>query len=315
MNIVFTKYYSPIEFSKISDIILINEIQPFEKNLCKLDIDSFKNKSKIIILCTHCGVVWKNIVDNYLPHIQVPFIIISVFHDNSFPSVTSNEPSDRREQTICEYINIDEVTSHKYFKHIFLINKNIPDNDKYTSIPYGLDYMSLQYYGIFGETGSQSSLEQDSLLCDIVDSLSPIKTRIPKIYANFHLNTTDARYGGWRSKLPSILPHELVYWENSPKKRSDSWKEMGKYAFVLSPHGNGLDCIRTFEALCLGCIVILKTSCLDHLYQDMPVLIVNSYYDINAELLQNTLNDFSSKTYNYEKLYTSYWIDKIQNFC
>ncbi len=311
MNQEFTKYYSPIEFSKISDVILINQNQSFEQNNFKVDIDSLKNKSKIIILCTHCGVVWKYIVDTYLPHIQVPFIIISVFHDNSFPSTTLGEPNDRCEQTISEYVNIDTITSHKHFKRLFVINKNIPDNDKYTSIPYGLDYMTLQYNNYFGESAPQTSLEQDLLLRDVVNSLSSIEMRIPKIYANFHLNITDARYGGWRSKLSSILLPDLVYWENSKQKRSACWKEMGKYAFVLSPHGNGLDCIRTFEALCLGCIVILKTSCLDHLYEDLPVLIVNSYYDINEELLQNALKEFPLKKYNYDKLCMKYWINKV----
>jgi hypothetical protein len=32
----------------------------------------------------------------------------------------------------------------------------------------------------------------------------------------------------------------------------------GKYSFVLSPYDNGIDCIRTYEALILGCIVIMK---------------------------------------------------------
>jgi len=306
MNQEFTKYYSPIEFSKISDIVLIN--QPFNLDT---NIDCLKNKSNIIIFCKHCGVVWKYIVDAYLPHIQVPFIIISACHDNSFPSITTGEPNDRREQTISEYVNIDLITSHKYFKHLFVINKNIPDNDNYTSIPYGLDYTALQYNSCYGEIGPQTSLEQDHLLCDVVNSLSSIEMRIPKIYANFHLNLTDTRHGGWRSKLFSILSQDLVYWENSKKTRSECWKEMGKYAFVLSPHGNGLDCVRTFEALCLGCIVILKTSCLDHLYEDLPVLIVNSYYDINEELLQNALKEFPLKKYNYDKLYTKYWIDKV----
>ncbi len=50
MNQEFTKYYSPIEFSKISDVILINQNQSFEQNNFKVDIDSLKNKSKIIRL-------------------------------------------------------------------------------------------------------------------------------------------------------------------------------------------------------------------------------------------------------------------------
>ena len=37
------------------------------------------------------------------------------------------------------------------------------------------------------------------------------------------------------------------------------------YAFIVSPHRNGLDCHRTWEALVLGCIPIVKTSPIDDL--------------------------------------------------
>ena len=55
---------------------------------------------------------------------------------------------------------------------------------------------------------------------------------------------------------------------------------MSKYTFVVSPFGHGFDCIRTFEALCLGCIVIMKKSFLDIIYQDLPVLLVDEWSDI-----------------------------------
>jgi hypothetical protein len=63
-----------------------------------------------------------------------------------------------------------------------------------------------------------------------------------------------------------------------------------KYAFVISPHGNGLDCHRTWEALCLGCIVIVKKSPIDTLYTDLPVLIIDNWSDFGGpkdEFLRN----------------------------
>ena len=88
---------------------------------------------------------------------------------------------------------------------------------------------------------------------------------------------------------------------------------MTKYSFVLSPHGNGLDCHRTWEALVLGCIPVVKTSSLDKLYDDLPVLIVNNWYDIDEELLKNTIENFKDKKFNYDKLKLDYWINKIKN--
>ena len=83
---------------------------------------------------------------------------------------------------------------------------------------------------------------------------------------------------------------------------------------MISPHGNGLDCHRTWEALCLNCIPIVKTSPLDNLYIDLPVLIVNEWNDISMELLEKTANDFKDKTFNYDKLTLQYWMDKINDF-
>ena len=88
---------------------------------------------------------------------------------------------------------------------------------------------------------------------------------------------------------------------------------MINYSFIISPFGHGFDCIRTFEALCLGCIVIMKKSFLDIIYEELPVLLVDEWTDINKELLDKTLIEFSNKTFNYEKLKMKYWIDIVMS--
>ena len=88
---------------------------------------------------------------------------------------------------------------------------------------------------------------------------------------------------------------------------------MSKFSFVVSPFGHGFDCIRTFEALCLGCIVIMKSSFLDIIYEDLPVLIINDWSDINAKLLEDALISFKNKKFNYDKLKMDYWIKLINS--
>ena len=73
-----------------------------------------------------------------------------------------------------------------------------------------------------------------------------------------------------------------------------------------------MDCHRTWEALCLGCIVIVEKSNIDSLYDDLPVLIVNNFDEINKELLENTIINFKNKIFNYSKLLLSYYLDKIK---
>ena len=93
--------------------------------------------------------------------------------------------------------------------------------------------------------------------------------------------------------------------------RNKTWENQISYSFVLSPHGNGLDCHRTWEALVLGCIPIVKKSEIDALYEDLPVLIVNNWSDLNQDLLNNTIEQFKNKTFNYNKLSLKYWINKF----
>jgi len=137
--------------------------------------------------------------------------------------------------------------------------------------------------------------------------------RKPIIYGNFHLNFNDDRHGGWRIKLLNIIPTDIIFYEQNFLKRSESYKNMSNYSFVVSPFGHGFDCIRTFEALCLGCIVIMKTSFLDIIYEDLPVLIIDEWTDINEELLKKTLIEFSNKKFNYEKLKMDYWIRLVNS--
>ena len=89
--------------------------------------------------------------------------------------------------------------------------------------------------------------------------------------------------------------------------------EQLKYHFVVSPHGNGLDCHRTWEAIMLGCIPIVKSSSLNRLFYDLPVLIINEWDELNEELLIKTLKDFSSKKFNMKKLTLNYWTEYLNN--
>ena len=63
----------------------------------------------------------------------------------------------------------------------------------------------------------------------------------------------------------------------------------------------------------LGCIVIVKTSILDPLYTDLPVIIIDEWGDINNTLLKNYIKNFKIENFNYDKLTLKYWNDKIRS--
>jgi hypothetical protein len=84
--------------------------------------------------------------------------------------------------------------------------------------------------------------------------------------------------------------------------------------FVLSPHGVGLDCYRTYEALYLGAYVVVKKSSLDEMYQNLPVLIVNEWSDVTEQLLNDTYHRFLRTDFDFDRLFTKYWYQRFRSF-
>ena len=134
-----------------------------------------------------------------------------------------------------------------------------------------------------------------------------------KCYSNY-FSTRYTRYGSVdRVEAMNTIPRELCYIEYNYVHRIECWKHMTECAFVVSPFGNGYDCHRTWEALSLGCIPIVKTSGLNSLFDDLPVWIVQDWKDISLETMKAKIEEFKNRTFNYEKLTLAYWKSKIIN--
>jgi hypothetical protein len=84
--------------------------------------------------------------------------------------------------------------------------------------------------------------------------------------------------------------------------------------FILSPRGNGLDCHRTWESLYMGAIPVVKSSAMDEVFQDLPVVIVKNWSDVTEEFLKEQWNQMQRKEYNQEKLFMDYWIHLIDSY-
>jgi hypothetical protein len=214
----------------------------------------------------------------------------------------------------------DIFTSYKDFlafiennKIIHWFSQNcIAVHPKLTQMPIGLDYHTMS--NNHPKWGPKlKPVEQENVLNEIISSpnIKPFWEREIKCYSNFHFCMT-TRFGYDRQDAFKNIPKDLVYYEPVHLLRQDSWNNQIKYAFVISPHGGGLDCHRTWEALVLGCIPIVKTSGLDSLYRDLPVLIVKDWSDVTDSLLQSTVRDFRDRVFNYDRLLLSYWVKLIE---
>jgi hypothetical protein len=235
---------------------------------------------------------------HYLPQINIRFVLVSGDSDLCCPvELFTSQP-------IFEKFMESNKLIHWFSQNLVI------SHPKMTAIPIGLDYHTMKTPSTWGEVLTPHM--QENILIQIKKNSLPFYERIPKIYSNFHFSTKN-KYGKDRIDAISKIPANFIYYEPVHVHRNISWENQSNYSFVASPHGNGLDCHRTWEALCLGNIVIVKRSPLDILYIDLPVLIVNEWSDITETLLQDTINEFKTKIFNYNKLKLNYWIDIIRN--
>jgi len=240
-------------------------------------------------------------ITNLLDSIDKKYILVVAQSDYSFPEVLGNDYS--------KYIDDSKCI------HIFAQNATI-SHHKVTAMPIGLDYHSqMEFDDAFGEP-SASPKAQEKILQDIKDASLPFAKRKIMCYANFNSSEDASKklFGYDRKNAVEQIQKDLIDYQEDKVTRSDTWKKQINYAFVICPHGMGLDCHRQWEALCLGCIPVVVTSPIDVLYKDLPVLILQKWSDITPQLLQDTVNKFKDMKFDYNKLLLSYWVDKINSY-
>ena len=219
----------------------------------------------------------------------------------------------------------DEVVPFDQFKEVFdvlmmLSNPKlirwyavnaVIDHPKLVRIPYGLDYHTCQRpTNTWGPV--MTALAQEELLMRIRGAAKPFWER--KCLAYWNIFAIDGRRFAWdRVDASAKIPAESLWRETEVIPREETWRRQTEFAFVASPHSNGLDCIRTWEALQFGCIPIVKTSPIDKVYTGLPVLIVKAWEDVTPELLRRTVDEFRERTWETERLTLDYWMQKIRS--
>lgn len=274
-------------------------------------------KQDILRLKTDPSIVWTN-PDNlkkfywYLKRVKQTCVLIVSDGDNSFP----NECGLSQDE-------IQDLLNNPRILHVFAQNCDC-QHPKVSPIPIGIDFHSLAYKKNFDPWGKQCSpIEQEAQLREVIANVEPTSSRKKRVFVDFQL-ADNMRTGNFKRYLQfsedrstifrKVIQTGLVDALETPIRRTDLWRLKGQYVFTISPHGNGLDCHRTWEDLALGCIVIVKTSPLDRLFEGLPVVIVKDWDEITSENLEKWIMKFkdilSSKSY-YHKLSNQYWLEKI----
>ena len=139
------------------------------------------------------------------------------------------------------------------------------------------------------------------------------KTKFQKkalsLYINFQTNTNQNE----RKNIYNFFSNKEWVFTDKPSLDKQKYLEnLKKATFVLCPWGNGVDTHRFWETLYSGSIPITKKHITYNYENQLPVLFVDNYEDINYKLLKSFINDFNIDDYNFEILSNIYWKEKIK---
>ena len=243
----------------------------------------------IIYICT--GAI-NDFVNRILPSRTQPFVLVSGDSD----------------QTVPEGVE----TSAQLLEHPLLIawvaQNCMGGHPKLHRIPIGLDYHTLASYGGHPWGPTATPAQQESELLTLSRFSLPFWKRIHRCYGTFHFNWYASVE---RTRARDLIDPTVIDYQTEKMIRKNVWRMMTQYTFVPSPPGAGPDCHRTWEALVLGCIPIVKTSGLDPLFDGLPVWIIKDWTDITHESMAATMEKFKDFTFNPRLLHLQTWVNKI----
>jgi len=189
-------------------------------------------------------------------------------------------------------------------------------NPKLLPLPIGLDFHTISNGRKWGHWPATPAI-QEAELEELRRAAQPTAERLLRVHADFHFSKNKQQvWGDDRAAVQRALEgNRDVQFQTRKLRRLELWREKTRYAFVVSPHGNGLDCHRTWESLVLGNIVIVKRSSIDPLYDGLPVVIVDDWREIDTEHLRRWHAQYSQAFQDpqvQERLTNRYWVQRMR---
>lgn len=232
-----------------------------------------------------------------LPKLSVPFVLVS--GDSDLPINTNSLNG-----------SLNTLLESPLLVAWFAQNRDF-DHPKLHSLPIGINLHNLWSNPLQWGGGFILPTLQELQIQNIAQNARPLAQRIPKIFCNWHFSIDRAD----RKACYEQIDHSACFFQPDPLPVDQTWQAQAQYQFVLSPHGAGLDCHRTWEALLLGCIPIVKQAKLNDLFKDLPVIVVEDWKEINESFLRDAFERLSSKSFKNEKLYMQYWKKQLKWNC
>lgn len=138
--------------------------------------------------------------------------------------------------------------------HIYAINTNVR-HPILTTIPIGFVDRQSTFLSTFQPTNEDRTIE---------------------IYQNFTCVTNSDK----RNKCARVFESDPRVVERQGVSVEEYYTDLCRSKFVLCPEGNGIDTHRVYESLLCGATPVVLRNSLSHLYEKLPVCIVDKWTDI-----------------------------------
>ncbi len=238
----------------------------------------------------------KSVAENDIVFVQSDilnkyFLDIHPLIDSQYKLITHN--SDRN-ITDKELEMIDDKIIRWFAQNVLVTHPKI------TPIPIGLENLSYANAGYIPLYTKQSPQRP---------------TRLPRILAAFSIASNPKD----RSQAIAALSIDPKVDSLTNRLHQPAYiSKVNNYCFVASPPGNGNDCIRTWEALYLGTIPIVKDSVAMRYFESigLPIWIIDEWSDLKklSEYdLQRKYDLIMSHT-NMKPLHMDYWVNLINKY-
>jgi hypothetical protein len=245
-----------------------------------------------IYVCTHA---LPNFAIEFLPRLKDPFVLVS---GDSDVSVNMALLSDQR---------IKLILKSNLLIGWFAQNLSV-DHQKLYHLPIGLDYHTMwERPGVWG-LSKISPLAQERMLLACFASSQEFGARYLNAYCNWHFSIER----GDRKRCYTEADLSACFYESAPVTRNTTWQRQSEFMFVLSPEGGGIDCHRTWEALALGCVPIVRANTLLPLFAKLPVLVVQSWRDVTPGLLRDAAETLLTRQFDFSSLFLGHWLSRIR---
>lgn len=211
-----------------------------------------------------------------------------------------------------DVLNYIRNNNQTFFTVVFhnsdwLCPNNIPNNCKIYAQNVGKENTNNNVYSL------PIGLENTKWFRHInkIQKINNIKQKVPNklCYCNFNTSTNPTiRIPAAEYMKKSYITHDM---HTNGYNYDEYLNNILDHFFVFSPPGNGIDCHRTWEALYLNRVPIIYNVYKSDLFENLPVVIINSETEITEEFLLKQKQIILNKSYNFNKLKFSFWKDKI----